>query len=1275
VKPTGNIASTASTSKTGLFAALCGLLYVKGISAPEISQGTGAPSRRLMLLVFATALGALAFTTAPALAAGPPEAPVTVEPAEVRSTSAVLQGVVDPLKVATVSWFFEYKAGAVCTGGSITPVEGPAEVEALPVGVRIEGLTQNTEYTVCLVAENEAKETTAGPPITFTTALTPEAPETLSPAKLITATTATFEGILNPKAAVAAKDGWYFAYAPEPYGPACVDAFTTPLEPEALVKAQQEEVKVTGLEPSRKYEFCMFAVNAAGEATQSSNEVPFETLPSAPTVEAQSTSAVTPFAARLEAVVNANNQEVTKCEFEYGTEASLATPKTVPCEQATLPGVYGGQAATASVSGLTPDVPYYYRVLATNATGVSNGTAIASFPTLTAEKPVVEPGSEKISEVGAKDAKLQAQVNPNYQATAVVFEYATSEAAVLNGEGTKVSGGSLPAGFGAQTVGPVDLGGVLQSSTVYYYRVVATNATGATPGEVEMFTTFPPSDSALPDDRAYELVSDFPAGTGEEAYVPAVIDSYIDFEEHGIHTGDVPFQVASDGEAVVYPGDPPPTGGSGGSGEGAGTEYLARRGAGGGWTQVDLHPPGVKPDGAEYLAFSSDLSVGIFWGFENQLGGGPGKYEDFYSHVTAGGADGEYEPFYTGTPPNRTVNEFDLQSVGPRTAYNYAGGNTGTGAVPAFSDVLFEANDALATLNVAAAGGSGEDPASHLPFKREENLYDRVGGGLYLVNVLPDGRTEANAAFGQAKIVSGGHGGSNLISPDASRIFWTSLEGIEGSRAPKALYVRENDTQPQSPLSGPTGEECTVSTDACTVQLDASQGGPESGGGVFWAASSDTSRVFFTDCNRLTADSTAVPTPDCQERLNDQTAEPATGSDLYEYDFDRPLGARLTDLTAYAGEPADVRGVLGSSVDGEYIYFVAGGILASNENADKGKAEAGHDNLYVRHGATTTFIATLSPEDGSNVAPLGRCGGEEQCQGDWQADGGHRTAEVTPDGQGLVFMSDQPLTGYDNAAQQSNKGPIDEVFVYDAQSEMLRCVSCNPSGEPPVLTEFNTHYFDQPIGGFIPTSRSVAGEQPLVISEDGDKVFFDSGEPLLPTATNGWLNVYEWERAGTPGGSCPEGAPGGGCVYLLSSGTDPENSYLIGADASGDNAFFVTRAQLTPADRGNEGDVVYDARVDGVQPPAAAVCEGTGCQGVPPTPPIFATPSSVTFNGIGNFPPPGGRPINPVKPKTKTVKCAKGKHLSHNKCVKSKHKKKKKSKAKKSAHTNRRAKS
>jgi hypothetical protein len=66
---------------------------------------------------------------------------------------------------------------------------------------------------------------------------------------------------------------------------------------------------------------------------------------------------------------------------------------------------------------------------------------------------------------------------------------------------------------------------------------------------------------------------------------------------------------------------------------------------------------------------------------------------------------------------------------------------------------------------------------------------------------------------------------------------------------------------------------------------------------------------------------------------------------------------------------------------------------------------------------------------------------------------------------------------------------------------------------------------------------------------------------------------------------------------------------------------------------------------------------------VPPTPPIFATPASVTFNGIGNFPPPASvKPV--VKPTTKTVKCKKGDTKKKNKCVKTK--KKKKPRAKKS---------
>ena len=90
------------------------------------------------------------------------------------------------------------------------------------------GLTENTEYAVCLSVTNleSPSKTTVSAPVAFKTSLAPEKPEALSPA-LLTATTATFEGILNPKATVAAKNGWYFAYSPEQDGPACVDAFTT----------------------------------------------------------------------------------------------------------------------------------------------------------------------------------------------------------------------------------------------------------------------------------------------------------------------------------------------------------------------------------------------------------------------------------------------------------------------------------------------------------------------------------------------------------------------------------------------------------------------------------------------------------------------------------------------------------------------------------------------------------------------------------------------------------------------------------------------------------------------------------------------------------------------------------------------------------------------------------------------------------------------------------------------------------------------------------------
>jgi hypothetical protein len=911
----------------------------------------------------------------------------------------------------------------------------------------------------------------------------------------------------------------------------------------------------------------------------------------------------------------------------------------------------GDVPVTASVLGLTPDSVYRYRLDARNVNGDAEGE----------EQELVAPARPAIEGVSLTDvlssaATLSAEIDPGGAPTGYRVEYGTSEA-----YGSSTPEASVGAGLTSTPV-QVSLSGLLPG-TVYYARIVAGNEVAVAQGAALTFTTpgaAPVSASVLPDGRAFELVSNFPPGQDEETYVPASGNAAFGIYQHGITSSPHPFQVAADGEAVVYAGDPPPTAGSSSQGESNGNEYLARRTPGGVWAQVDLQPPKLNP---AFLAFSSDLSIEILAGSGEELGGVPGGYVDLYAHATAGGAGGAYEPLYAGTPPNRSSSQFaNVQFHGsPETGLHYDGANAGTSAVPAAGVLLFDVDDALLAGSDPLEQELDADVAQEVTKQEEGNyLYASSAGRLSLVDVLPDGKVQPNASFGSFPVTGGNRAGipagvSNAISADGSRIFWTALSS---SDQPQALYVRENDTSPA----------------ASTVQVDASQGGLESGGGMFRAASGDGSKVLFTDCRRLTADSTAVSGGGCSHlTTQDYEGQTAfTGNDLYEYEVNPETGQPgvLRDLTVdHNGDPlgADVQGVLGSSEDGEYVYFAAQGRLAGNENANGETAKTGEDNLYLSHDGSTTFIATLSPQDGSEVQPLAACGQAAGCRGDWQTAPSYRTAEVTPDGHSLVFMSNRSLTGYDN--DEGGKG-LFEVFLYETQSGSgsLSCVSCNPSGEPPVVTEFNTDKADLQgigaIGAFIPTGEGIK-EPPRVVSADGSRVFFDSAEPLLPADTNGWLDVYEWERGGA--GSCTDSR---GCVYLLSGGTDPEDSYLIGADESGDNVFFVSRAELVPADRGGDDDEVYDARVDGSQPPAGAACEGTGCQGVPPTPPIFATPSSATITGIDDYPPPSSSPP-PKKTTKKTVKCKKPKKLTHGKCVKP-NKIKHAKKAEKSAHTDRR---
>ncbi len=157
-----------------------------------------------------------------------------------------------------------------------------------------------------------------------------------------------------------------------------------------------------------------------------------------------------------------------------------------------------------------------------------------------------------------------------------------------------------------------------------------------------------------------------------------------------------------------------------------------------------------------------------------------------------------------------------------------------------------------------------------------------------------------------------------------------------------------------------------------------------------------------------------------------------------------------------------------------------------------------------------------------------------------------------------------------------------------------------------------------------PAIRGVPGW----ISSNGARVFFESQQSLVGADKNGVVDVYEWERAAVPNetdNTCTQSQVSpvtGGCTFLISGGESPVPSFLVGADATGENVFFTHSGPpgLVKAPVGQPE--LYDARVNGGFSTTSQACTGTGCQGVPPALPSFATPPSATFTGgVGNLPP------------------------------------------------------
>jgi NHL repeat len=488
------------------------------------------------------------------------------------------------------------------------------------------------------------------------------------------------------------------------------------------------------------------------------------------------------------------------------------------------------------------------------------------------------------------------------------------------------------------------------------------------------------------------------------------------------------------------------------------------------------------------------------------------------------------------------------------------------------------------------------EPADSGRVPTQPQLYERFNGQTRVV-ALDDagnpigtgGAVLGNGVLGQSSV--GSSGSTGAVSADGSRVFFeapcpagqTTPVYADPACAtpppgePTQLYVRENG---QTTVNVGLPERSTPGNAPQTT--------------TFQGATPDGSKVLFTTTAQLVDGDT------------DQS------NDLYLYDFNSPVGHRLTRISggeSGTGSNADVTGVSPITKDARRIYFTATGVLAPG-------AILGKFNLYQYDGVENTIKLVTIPPTEMGSSPYDQHGLSKT----------FIAISLSSDGATAVFESPSRLTEYQNDG-------IQEIYMYRAATGQVSCVSCNPTGEPP-LGPASLNLFR----GALLLGTRVNGS----VSDDGSTVVFQSKDALVPQDSNGKTDVYVWHE---------------GNLSLLTLGTGVESetaatggiSEVAGITPDGKDIFFTTFDRLVSGDTDTLKDI-YDARVDGGFSPQGEIppCSGDSCQGQPLAAPEADEPGSAGLMGVGNV--------------SVGKKCRKGtrkvKSAGKVKCVKAKHRKK-----------------
>lgn len=921
----------------------------------------------------------------------------------------------------------------------------------------------------------------------------------------------------------------------------------------------------------------------------------------------------------------AGGPSITDCIVEYGP-AFASTAKCVPDASAAPPGSNFGvdTDVEATLTGLTQGTEYQYRFKATNANGSNVGVVRTVTPAF-----VLKVQTDEATEIDTDGAVLNGSFDPDGKATTYYFEYGATTS--YGSSTTPASGGSGSGvvSFGTQVEG-------LAEGKVWHYRIAVFNVDGTTYGQDRTFRTASPPDisgvratdvtatgaiiRARINPVGFESKYEFQYGTTSQ------FGTSVPIPQGTIAAGDSPVDVFEQ-LTDLQPG----------------ITYHFRVVATNKWgtsesadTTFDFAPPSCPnahvrqqtrtnylPDCRAYeLVSPENAGPVVLWpGLEPLLNPEANEYFD----NTFGVASWPVNTGRANSPPRLSywggfgaIRGMDAPNV---TVDMYMATRTSEGWVTTFPGLkggeVVRSSGKQCSESLDRCIDHAYEPAIGAPADYAPFMFEYDGD---FIRRLPTNIED----------VPGGHEarGAHRMSPDFTHfVFSTNMavfapEGVTGgvgsvydndieAETVELISRRQNGSAiPQDgpehvleiPGISPNGDHILIDAESSegTVRLymrvntgipvtyDVSRDQPVK---KFMGMTRDGSKVLFVTGAPLAAEDTD------------------TSDDLYMW---QEAGDKLTVLSQGSDSLGSETGNTDSCTGGNCNVTP---VTTTRQIEKKLRSIDGPDDVVAEQNGDTFFFSPeiLDPsspgiKNSKNLYMVRD--GDVQLVSIFDPGTGISRMQISPDGAHTGLITASRMTSYDN------KG-FEQMYTYEADSRLIRCASCNPSGAAP--------------------TANVEGSQGGPFMTDDGRVFFATKDALVAQDSNFPItDVYEYVAgrpqlisAGTGGRDFTGGSE------TLDLFTAPVYTGLESVSKDGTDVYFSTYDKLVSTDLNGAFIKFYDARSGGGFPLDAAVAPCVAadeCHGPDSSPP--ARPTITTGKQLGD----GGNAASKAKKKKKKRK-------------------------------------